>query len=86
MEVNLYVDLQEICPIGWANTQESLDCVIVTGKGVSVARSNPEMKSFGTLPLSSLILGHAPPKKVGHHQESHLLALTSPRWLLTEDY
>jgi hypothetical protein len=31
MEV-LHVDLQEICPIGWADAQESLGYVIVSGK------------------------------------------------------
>ena len=51
MKVHLYVDLQEICPIAWANAQESLDYVIVTGKGISASRSNLEMKSLGTLPL-----------------------------------
>jgi hypothetical protein len=24
MKVHLYVDLQEVCPTGWANAQESL--------------------------------------------------------------
>ncbi|KRY96396.1 hypothetical protein T4B_5499 [Trichinella pseudospiralis] len=38
MKVHLHVDLQEICPIG-------------DRKGISAARSNPEMKSLGTLPL-----------------------------------
>ena len=32
MKVHLHVDLQEICSIGWANAQESLDYVIVAGK------------------------------------------------------
>ena len=32
MKVHLHVDLQEICPIGWADAQESLGYVIVTGK------------------------------------------------------
>jgi hypothetical protein len=43
--------LPEICPIGWADAQESLGYVIVIGKGISAARSHPKMKSLGTLPL-----------------------------------
>jgi hypothetical protein len=51
MKVHVYVDLQEVCSIGWANAQESLGYVIVIGKGLLAARSNPEMNSLGTLPL-----------------------------------
>jgi hypothetical protein len=29
MKVHLHVNLQEICPIGWTDAQESLDYVIV---------------------------------------------------------
>jgi hypothetical protein len=32
MNVHLHVDLQEICPIGWADAQDSLDYVIEAGK------------------------------------------------------
>ena len=32
MTVHLYVDLQEVCSIGWANAQESLGYVRVTEK------------------------------------------------------
>jgi hypothetical protein len=32
MKVCLYVDLQKICSIGWANAKESLGYAIVTGK------------------------------------------------------
>lgn len=51
MNVHLHVDLQEVCPVGWANAQESLNCVIGIGEGISAARSNPEMMSLGTLSL-----------------------------------
>ena len=55
MKVHLYVDLQEVCSIGWANAQESLHYVIVTAK----ARSNPEMNSWGLASQSSSITDHA---------------------------
>jgi hypothetical protein len=32
MNVHLHVDLQEICPIGWADAQTPLGYVIVAGK------------------------------------------------------
>jgi hypothetical protein len=32
MRVHIHVDLQKICPIGWADAQESAGYVIVTGK------------------------------------------------------
>jgi hypothetical protein len=32
MREHLHVDLQKICPIAWADAQESLGCAIVTGK------------------------------------------------------
>ena len=32
MKVHLYVDLQEICSIGWTNVHKFLGYVIVTGK------------------------------------------------------
>ena len=32
MKVHLHIDPQEICPIGWADVQESLGYVIVAGK------------------------------------------------------
>ena len=32
MKVHLYFDLQEVCSEGWANVQESLGYVRVTGK------------------------------------------------------
>ena len=41
MKVHLYVDLQEICSIGWSNTQESLGYAISDRKGKSAARNNP---------------------------------------------
>ena len=44
MKVHLYIDLQKNCPIVEANVCEPSDHVIVLGKGLSVARSNPEMK------------------------------------------
>jgi len=53
MKLCLYVDLQEICPIGWADAQESIGYVIVIGKHLSAARRNPEIKSLGTLPLGA---------------------------------
>ena len=28
MKVNLHVNMQEMCPIGWADAQELLQCVI----------------------------------------------------------
>ena len=40
-----------MCPIEWAKPQELLDYVIVIRKYLSAGRSNPEMKSLGTLPL-----------------------------------
>lgn len=51
MKVHLPVDLQEICSIGWANAQDSLGYVMVTGKDISAARSNPGMKSLKILHL-----------------------------------
>jgi hypothetical protein len=44
MNVHLYVELQEICSIGWADAQESLYDGIMIGKGTYAARSNSEMK------------------------------------------
>lgn len=35
----------------WANVQESSGSVRVTGKGISAARSIPEINSLGTLPF-----------------------------------
>ena len=32
MKVHLHSDLQEICPVGWADAQESLGYVTVPGK------------------------------------------------------
>ena len=32
MKVHLHIDPQEICPVGWADVQESLGYVIVAGK------------------------------------------------------
>jgi len=32
MKVNLHADLQETCPKGWTDAQESLGSVIVAGK------------------------------------------------------
>jgi hypothetical protein len=32
MKAHLHVDLQEICPIGWADAQESLVYVIMAGE------------------------------------------------------
>ena len=46
MNVHLYVELQEICSIGWADAQESLYDGIMIGKGTYTARSNSEMKSL----------------------------------------
>jgi hypothetical protein len=51
MKVHLYIDLQKNCPIVEANVCEPSDHVIVLGKGLSVARSNPEMKSLGIMTL-----------------------------------
>jgi hypothetical protein len=45
MKVHLHVDLQEILPVGWADAQESLGYVVMTGKVAE--RNNPEMKSLG---------------------------------------
>jgi hypothetical protein len=39
MKVYLYIDLQEICPIGWGYALKSLDYIIVVGKDLSAARS-----------------------------------------------
>jgi hypothetical protein len=49
MKVHLYVDLQEICPIGWVNAQEPLGYVISDRKGILVLQSNPGRKSPRTL-------------------------------------
>jgi hypothetical protein len=54
VRVHLHVNLQKICSIRWANAQESLGDVIVTGKGRSAARSNPGMKFLGILPHRAL--------------------------------
>lgn len=32
MKIHLHVDLQEICPLGWTDGQESLGYVILAGK------------------------------------------------------
>jgi hypothetical protein len=49
MKVHFYDDLQAICPVGWTDAQESLNYLIVIGKGIWTARNNLEMKSLGTL-------------------------------------
>jgi hypothetical protein len=51
MRVHLHADLQEICAIGWAGAHESLDCAILTEKGISAARSNPGLKCLRILHL-----------------------------------
>jgi hypothetical protein len=79
MKVHLYVDLQVICPIGWADAQELLGYMIVTGKA---ARSNPEVKSLGILPLRAHA-SEAMHKKMGHFQKGYLVALAFSRQLLT---
>lgn len=45
MKVHLHIDLQEICPVGWANAQELLGYITVVGKAY---RGNPGMKSLGS--------------------------------------
>lgn len=35
MKIHLYFDLQEICPIGWANAQEPSDYVIVQQRHIN---------------------------------------------------
>jgi hypothetical protein len=50
MKVDLYVDLQEICLVGWANCPGILK-LFIDRKDISAPKSNPEMKFLGTLPL-----------------------------------
>jgi hypothetical protein len=57
MKVHIYVHLQEIGSIRWANAQGLL---YNDRKGISAARSHLELKSFWDLASkSSSILGHA---------------------------
>jgi hypothetical protein len=51
MKVHLYVDLQEICPIGWVYAQKYLVYVIVIEKAYQLQEGNPEVKSLRSLPL-----------------------------------
>jgi hypothetical protein len=79
MKVHLHADLQEICPIGWTDTQETLGYVTMTEKRISAVRSSPGMKSLGL--CLSQVHPSQPCKMVGHFHETHLLAIDFPRWL-----
>jgi hypothetical protein len=41
MNIHLYVDLQKVCTIGWANAQETLD----DRKGISASCKKPSQSS-----------------------------------------
>jgi hypothetical protein len=59
MKVHLYVDLRGICSIRWANAQGLLFQFNNDRKGLSAARSNPEMKSLWDLASqTSLVADH----------------------------
>ena len=75
----IFVDLQKICQIRWANAQESLDYVMMTGK----ARHQQE-PIFRELEMSSLkALQFSLPitamQNTEPTPESHLLVFASPR-------
>lgn len=61
MKVHLYVDLHEICPIGWANAQGSLNC---NRKRHIDCLSNPEMQISWDLACLSEF-SHLKPCKTG---------------------
>ena len=52
MKVNLYVDLQEICPIVWSDMPETLDYVIVIGTVYQEQEQSWDEVS-GAVPLQS---------------------------------
>ena len=69
--------LQEICPIGWVNTQEIIKLCNRGRKGISVMRINPWKTALGVLPLRAH--PSQPCKTVGYLQTTYLLALAFPR-------
>lgn len=74
MNVHLYVDVHEICAIGWANAQGSLQYIIMTG--MSTTRINPEMTSLKSLQFR--VYPCWPCKTMSHPQKSHLHAFSLP--------
>ena len=63
MKVHLYVDLWEICLIGWANAPESLVTVRVTGKAYQLQESILRQSHLG--PCLSKLTRPRPYRKVG---------------------
>jgi hypothetical protein len=74
MKVYLHVDLQEICPIGWADAQESLDYVVVIGKSYQCKKQSWDEVSWDLASQSSPIVSHA--KMVGYLQKTYLFAFS----------
>ena len=64
MKVHLQVDLQGICPIGWADAQESLGYVIMSKRHISSKKQSWDEIS-GVVPLQSTPItamqSHEPP-------------------------
>lgn len=47
MNIHLYADLKEICPVGWDDAQESLGYVIIAGKAYQQWEANQEWSLWG---------------------------------------
>jgi hypothetical protein len=87
MKVHLHIDPQEICPVGWADVQESLGYVIVAGKAHQQQEAIWDEVS-GSMPLQSAPItvmqndGPPPDNSLFCHSLSYMAVPKDSLWKL----